>query len=272
MFSISVSEGSIDNILEEMSNRSEGAYNEIRKRIESSETVGSDETGCRVNGKKYWFHVWQNSLLTFIVSFASRGYKVIEEYFPDGFLVSFYISDCWASQLKVKAKQHQLCIAHLLRELLNFEKSLNSAWSIKMKEFLYRTLALKRILRPEDYQTSPEQVILLEQELDELLSVDATKFHAREQALINRLLKHRHSILTFLYFENVPPDNNASERAIRNVKVKTKVSGHFRNSEGKGAERFARIRSIIDTTVKNGQDVFNALICLAKCHQTVRGT
>ncbi|MDR0749206.1 MAG: transposase, partial [Tannerellaceae bacterium] len=63
----------------------------------------------------------------------------------------------------------------------------------------------------------------------------------------------------------VPADNNASERAIRNVKVKTKVSGQFRNKDGKGADRFARIRSVIDTTVKNGHDVFYALECLAKC-------
>lgn len=272
LFGVSISEGSIDNILEEMSNRSETAYNEIRKRIEAGEVVGSDETGCRVNGKKHWFHVWQNNFLTFIVSFASRGHKVIEEYFPEGFLESFYVSDCWASQLKVKAKRHQLCIAHLLRELLNFEKSLNSAWSIKMKDFLYRTLELKRILKQEDYSTAPAQVIQLENELDELLSVNATEFHVREQALINRLMKHRHSILTFLYYQNVPPDNNASERAIRNVKVKTKVSGQFRNSDGKGADRFARIRSIIDTAIKNGQDVFYALTCLAKCHETVRGT
>ena len=62
---------------------------------------------------------------------------------------------------------------------------------------------------------------------------------------------------------NIAPDNNASERAIRNIKVKAKVSGQFRSVEG--AERFARIRSVIDTTIKNGQDVFNALECLARC-------
>jgi hypothetical protein len=67
----------------------------------------------------------------------------------------------------------------------------------------------------------------------------------------------------FSYIPQFPPDNNASERAIRNVKVKTKVSCQFRNSEGKGAARFARIRSVIDTTIKNGQDVFFALKCLA---------
>jgi hypothetical protein len=71
-----------------------------------------------------------------------------------------------------------------------------------------------------------------------------------------------------LIYPHVPPDNNASERAIRNVKVKTKVSGQFRNPEGKGAERFARIRSVIDTTLKNKQDVFFALKCLANMQIT----
>ena len=47
--------------------------------------------------------------------------------------------------------------------------------------------------------------------------------------------------------------DNAFELAIRNVKVKTKVSGQFRNDKGKGADRYARIRSVVDTNIKNGQ-------------------
>jgi transposase len=263
MFSLPLSEGSIDSILEEMSQKTEVAYNTIRERIIESEVVGSDETGCRVNGRKHWFHVWQNHTLTFLVSFVSRGHRVIEEYFPDGFLQSFYVSDCWASQLKTKAKAHQLCTAHLLRELLNFEKSLQDSWSVKIKDLLYRSLALKRSLLAGDCQNPPEEIAKLNWELDALLAVDITRFHKKEQAFITRLRKHRQSIFTFLLHPNVPPENNGSERAIRNVKVKTKVSGQFRNAEGKGADRFARIRSVIDTTIKNGQDVFTALKCLA---------
>jgi len=55
----------------------------------------------------------------------------------------------------------------------------------------------------------------------------------------------------------------SSEKAIRNMKVKTKVSGQFRNKAGKGADRYAKTRSVIDTTIKNGQDVYTALFCLA---------
>jgi hypothetical protein len=137
-----------------------------------------------------------------------------------------------------------------------------------MKNLLYRALELKKLLTEDDYKTASTKVTDLEAELDKLLSVDITGFHSKIQALIKRLLKHRDSIFTFLHFPNVPPDNNASERAIRNVKVKTKVSGLFRNNEGKGAECFARIRSIIDTTIKNDQDVLTALECLTRCRST----
>jgi transposase len=264
MFHLSLSEGSVDNILETVSQKAEGIYREIQRRIRDERVVGSDETGCHAGGKKHWFHVRQNKCYTFIVGHASRGYKVIETYFPAGFSRSVYVSDCRASQLKTTARRHQLCIAHLLRELLNFEKSLESRWSVKMKDLFYRALALKRTLKAEDYQRVPSPVAAIEKELDELLAVDYSTFHAREQALVQRLIKNRNSILTFLYHPEVPPDNNASERAIRNVKVKTKVSGQFRNKEGKGADRFARIRSVIDTTIKNGQEVYPALLSLAK--------
>ncbi|MDR0574614.1 MAG: transposase, partial [Tannerella sp.] len=119
------------------------------------------------------------------------------------------------------------------------------------------------------YRHPPKEVAALEGELNELLKVDYSQFHPRLQALIKRLIKrlikHRESIFVFLTYAGVPPDNNGSERAIRMVKVKTKVSGQFRNKEGKGADRYAGIRSVIDTTIKNGQGVYPALLCLAKC-------
>ena len=76
MFGLPLSQGSVDNILEELILKSESVYQKLRTRIDSSEVVGADETGCRVNGRKHWFHVWQDRFITFIVAFASRGHKV----------------------------------------------------------------------------------------------------------------------------------------------------------------------------------------------------
>ena len=262
-FGLRLSQGSIDTFLENLSQKSTSVYHAIRDKIKQSAVVGADETGCRAGGQKYWFHVWQTPLLTFIVAFANRGYKVIETYFKDGFPLSVYISDCWSAQLKVIARLHQLCMAHLLRELTNFSENLNSWWSAQMKELFLHAIELKKQMNENDYLNPPAEVFVINEKLDELLGVDFSKFHRREQAFIKRLNKHRKSILTFLTCQEVPPDNNASERAIRNVKIKTKVSGEFRNKEGKGAERYAKIRSVIDTTIKNGQEVYAALFDLA---------
>jgi transposase len=68
-------------------------------------------------------------------------------------------------------------------------------------------------------------------------------------------------IFTFLQYHDVLPDNNSSERAIRNVKVKQKISGHFKTENG--AQIFAVIRSVTDTCIKNGQNVLDAFKTIA---------
>jgi transposase len=269
-FGLHLSEGTIDNFLNSLAEKSNPSYENIREQIQQSLVVGADETGCRVGGKKHWFHVWQAPTLTFIASFASRGYAVIEKYFSAGFPNSFYVSDCWASHLKVEAKAHQLCMSHLLRELINFEEKLKRQWSIQMKELFMRAIELKKNMTEIDYLNPNVEVTKLNKELDKLLETDLSGLHPKEQSFIKRLIKHRQSIFTFLIVPDVPPDNNASERAIRNVKVKTKVSGQFRNKEGKGADRYAKIRSVVDTKIKNGKDVYEALVALAN-GEIVRG-
>jgi len=93
-----------------------------------------------------------------------------------------------------------------------------------------------------------------------LLEVDHRTSHKKVQAFVKRLKKNRNSVFTFPRHPKVPPDNNGSERAVRNVKVKTKVSGLFRTE--KGAARLAIIRSVIDTAIKNRNNVFEALTLL----------
>ena len=48
--------------------------------------------------------------------------------------------------------------------------------------------------------------------------------------LQKRYRKHRDSLFTFLHREDVPPDNNASERGLRKPVVHRKVSGGFRST------------------------------------------
>lgn len=260
LFGLHISEGSVDNLLERMAQKALPLYDVIKERIQQSQVVGSDETGSSFGGKKGWFHVWQTTRLTFIVASLNRGYKTIKAYFADGFPLTVYVSDCWAAQLKVAALAHQLCIAHLLRELRNFEDALGCQWSSAMKQLLQDAIALKKQMQPQDYLKPTKAVIELEQRLSQLLQADHHTSHKKVKAFVKRLKKNRNSILTFIHHLKVPPDNNGSERAIRHVKVKTKVSGLFRTE--KGAIRFAVIRSVVDTSIKNTNNVFQALTLL----------
>lgn len=265
VFNISLSQGTVNNILKSLTLKAEPAYEYIRKGVEKSAVVGGDETGCKINGGKNgrgWFFVFQTTLLTFISVSLSRGFINIASLFKNGFPMSVYVTDCLSAQLKVKAKLHQICTAHLLRELNNFIDACDCEWSKKMKLLFQKAINLKKELTENDYLYENEGVTMLEKELDLLLKTEPENKHKKLRAFKNRLNKNREAIFTFLHHPKVPPDNNGSERAIRNVKVKMKVSGQFKTLYG--AHCFAVMRSIIDTTNKNAQNVFNALTNLAK--------
>jgi hypothetical protein len=72
-------------------------------------------------------------------------------------------------------------------------------------------------------------------------------------------------IFAFLYDEDLPYDNNGSERLIRKAKIKMKVSQCFRYDGG--TEAFSILHSIMDTAKKNGQSAFAALRTIADIKQ-----
>jgi transposase len=83
------------------------------------------------------------------------------------------------------------------------------------------------------------------------------KKKTKPRNLIERFRDYADDILRFFYDFKVPFDNNFSERDIRMMKVKQKISGCFRSFDG--ARFFARIRSFIVTARKQNVNVFKAL-------------
>ena len=58
-------------------------------------------------------------------------------------------------------------------------------------------------------------------------------------------------------YGDVPPDNNSTEQAIRQSKVKMKVSGGFRSEQG--ARNYAILLSIIETCKKQHLNILQAI-------------
>ncbi len=74
---------------------------------------------------------------------------------------------------------------------------------------------------------------------------------------VNRLVAKRDEILRFMDDFRVPFDNNQSERDLRMLKVKQKISGCFRTV--KGAEEFCRLRIYVSTMRKQGRGVMETI-------------
>lgn len=261
IFNLPISEGGIHYLLGRFTRRVKPFYDQIRDRIEQSSVVGSDETGANLNGKLTWFWTWQNDRLTYISHSLNRGGETIKKIFPQGFANAIINHDRWASQINTPAKGHQLCTSHLLRDLVYLVELYKSEWATKLKALLKRSIKLKKSLQPIDYLKGIPERELIESELDKLLCLEINVKHKKAITFQKKLRKQRNNILTFLYYHDVPPDNNGSERAIRNVKVKQKISGFFKSTNG--AQTFAINRSIIDTIIKSRNNVLEGLNCLA---------
>jgi transposase len=263
---VSISKGTLENIIRRTANKAEGTYEHLRQVIAVSFFVGSDETGFKLNATKGWFWVWQNAIITFIVASSSRSKKVIEEYFPEGLPNSIICSDRLAAQLSTIRKGTQLCLAHLLRDLNYLIEAEKTDWAIQFKALLQAAIKLKQ--EQSAYASSDIQCLEIERRLEQLLSNEqvlvllANSLKYKQTITFYRAMsKLRHGLFTFLYHEQVPFDNNGSERAIRMIKVKTKISGQFKSLQ----QEFAVIRSVIDTTIKNGQSVMNAIHAILRC-------
>lgn len=154
-------------------------------------------------------------------------------------------------------------MAHLLRDLQYISDLYPECeWATEMKTLIAQALQLKKELTTCEYYGACEQRQRLMNKLDELLLLTLQENHSKARTLQKNLLKHQQYILYFLYHPKVPADNNGAERAIRNIKVKQKISGQFKSEEGSSS--FAILRSVIDTTIKSGQNVLKALSLIAK--------
>jgi transposase len=261
VYNLHMSEGTICNKLKDMAGQLQIPYNKIRENLINSTTyVGGDETGCKIDGDKAWMWTWQNETNTYIVPSENRKASTINENFRYGFPKAVFVHDCWKSQINTSAFNHQLCLSHLIRELNYFIEKNKEKWSAQFKTLLQKAMKLKPTL---DYRMDNSyEIYLIEKESKKLLDQTVDFENAKFKAFKKRMVKLADYLFTFLHHRHVPPDNNGSERAIRNIKIKQKVSCQFKTFNG--AKYFAIIRSVIDTCIKNAMNVFDALVNAAK--------
>jgi transposase len=254
---LSLSTGGVCYLLEKVKQKALPIYETIRQMVANGKVIGADETGVNINGKNHWAWTFQNTRATYIAIHESRGKKAIDHIMPEGFENNILVTDCWAAYFKDSEAAHQLCTSHLLRELLFFtQKYPNNTWAPRLSVLITDAIHVRKQdkLSPQKSKEITQTFLALlkepvDQKIKELISFQ------------KRMIKYSHYVFAFLDDKQIPPDNNASERAIRNFKVKLKVSNFFKSRAG--SETYAVIRSVIDTAIKNQQNPYEATRLIA---------
>ena len=254
MYKIAISEGTVDNLIKRASKLSQSEIDKIVSQLELSDVVGIDETGAKVNGKKDWHWTFQNDSCTYIVHNESRGAKVINKNFTNGFINATVVHDNFRVYDSLTCKNEQLCLAHKLRDL-NYAIECDDTQVMKdIKSLLQEAMIFhKQDLDSFQRVSLKIQYIAALDKLLETKTIPKSETHKQ----IKSFTKASNKIFTFLLYPNVPPDNNGSERAIRNIKVKQKVSHQYKSSQG--AKDYATLRSIIDTARKRDINEFETI-------------
>ena len=253
---LSPSEGSLVNWVNEAKGNAQPIIDKIKEYIMSSNVVGFDESGCYCNKRLDWAWIAQTIYYTLLFRANGRSSKVLTEQFGDSLERMTAVTDRHSAYFALHFLNHQVCLAHLLRELQYLsELDTNQKWSEQVTN-LFREAIHER-------NTNPTKIISKASwldKLDSLLKLNVSKFGKKFETFKNGLIKCRDYIFNFLEDPMIPSDNNASERGIRKLKIKLKNSCTFRSDFG--ADAFLELHSVVETAKKHNQIPFNAIQAL----------
>lgn len=274
MHKLSISEGTLNNILEGFAGRIELPVEFIKQQIIDSEVAHFDESGLYVEGRRDWLHVAATELYTFYFHHELRGFEATEAM---GILDNFQgtaVHDFWKTYYKYEHILHSLCNAHHLRDLQGLFDDDNLPWSLDMKSFLSASKKIVDLAKEAGKtELNKKLIAVMENEYQQIIDEGYKLIppppprkkgqrgpikKGRARRLLERLDEKRDEILDFIYDFSKPFDNNQAERDIRMIKVKQKISGTFRSATM--AKCFCKIRSYISTAIKHGVNVYDAIV------------
>jgi len=269
----SFSEGTAANFSTDCFERLEPVDEHLCQQVTAATVAGFDETGVRTAGALHWLHTVSTERLTWYFAHRKRGTAAMDE---AGVLPNFQgraVHDFWRSYLSYDC-DHAFCNAHLLRELTFLWEQQDQRWAADMTAHLLAIKeavdtakeadaeALAPVVRE---QLRARYLDLVEAGYDQNPASEPTTDKRRRgrpkqtkaRNLLDRFRDYPDEILAFMYDFAVPFDNNLSERDLRMMKLKQKISGTFRTFQG--LVTFCRARSYISTARKNGLSAFEAL-------------
>ncbi|WP_460019016.1 IS66 family transposase [Magnetospira thiophila] len=254
LFGLEISEGALANMLQDSAPAFAAQTSRIKERLLSGTAIESDETSVRVGKRTFWNWVFHHGDSACFVIRPSRGKAVVEEFLgevrPD-----FWVSDRLAAQMGWAAKDHQACLAHLLRDIQYAIDAGDDALAPGLGALLKRATRIGRRRPDLADATLAAYHSRLQSRLDELLKiVPAT---TAGEKLLRSIKRFRQNLFVFVTNRAIPATNNGSEQALRPCVIFRKVTNCFRSEWG--ATLYANVRSVLETARRRGIGILPAI-------------
>lgn len=271
---ITPSEGYISKLQVKASKLLDNFIEELKEEIVKSSLVYWDDTVIFVNKKRNCLRFYGDEELAFYVAHETKGKVGLDEdkilnlvdkntYVMHDHNIVNYNSDYDFNNIE--------CCVHLLRDLERVSQNIpNRTWASKTKK-LFSAFNNKRndLISNNINSFNEEETNKFIIDFDKCIALgyeentkdDNVYYSTEEAALLNRLMDYRDNYLYWIYDFNLPFTNNLSERSLRGIKSKMKVSGQFQNIER--ARDYAKIKSYIETAYRNNVNESYALERLA---------
>src|SRR4029450_5417857 len=190
LFGLEISEGALANLLRNSAPAFAAQASLIKQRLLSSTVLASDETSVRVGKKTFWTWVFHHADSACFVIRPSRGKVVVGEFLGD-VRPAVWISDRLGAQRGWATRDHQVCLAHLLRDIQYAIDAGDAAFAAGIKHPVQRAVRL-----------GPRRPALADTPL--------AAYHARLQRALDDLLK-------------IVPDNKSGLKLQRTIKRYTRT-------------------------------------------------
>ena len=243
----------------------------IRALIILARVVCGDETPIRSGPgpgtKKRYLQVACTSLLTYYFP-GSRDLPSFKDFIYSDLHGTVIVHDRYVSYDHFTGVSHQLCTAHLLRDIEDAVQSYPDAiWPGQIAEALRGLIHAASLSRDQGLAAVPgkmtaEHLTLFRRGVTAGLSrvrrVPGAKSKQPPARLLLECLRYREAdVLRFLTDTAIPPTSNQAERDLRPSKTQQKTSGRLR-SEKTTRDRYA-IRGYASTAARHGIAVFTAI-------------
>lgn len=237
-YRMNISEGEIAKVLNREAVRHRPEYEQLKERIRTERGTGLDETGYPVQGENAyaWVMTGMESGESIFLLGESRGGGHTTTLQGEHYR-GFSVTDDYGGYKKLK--NHQLCWAHLIRKFRDLATSKECGDPPHYKKHYARVAEIFTDLRENRDESLRESYTQRLTDLSVITSHDCLKLVRIKTTLLSNISKY----LTCLGNSFIPLTNNQSERSLRHLVLKRKIS--FGSWTKKGADTLAVLLSVL---------------------------